>query len=937
MKHPDLSAAIDLARSGNTSPLNVCIVTPDLLGPVRNGGIGTANSFLAYELAEAGHSVSILFSQCQTSAHSSEPWSELYRQRGITVTVAEEWADKRARVRFFPNHPALAMAYTVHNWLAEHDFDLVILTEWQGHGFYALQAKRGGLRFKKTVFITQIHSPSLWHATHNADLPTNPMHSLTYFMERKSVELTDAVISPSAYMLDWVRRHGFNPPALSFVQANLLRVQAQQTQSTERIVTANEFVFFGRLEYRKGLVQFCDALDRLAGLGAKPNAVTFLGKFSRIGSEHSALYLARRAKNWHFPIKMLSRLDQAEALAYLAMPGRVAVMPSVADNSPYTVYECLLLGIPFLARDVGGVAELIAAEDRAACLFNDNPNLLAGRLAKLLTEGALRPRPAFDPEHNRKAWREGLPALVDHLCPAKSPKKTGKRAAAMPLVSVCLTHYNRPKLLRQAVDSLLEQDYPNLEVILVDDGSPGKAAAKTLHALEPEFARRGWKILRLDNGYLGKARNTAVRAAQGEFLLFMDDDNVARPTMVSRFMQAALSSGADLVTTVFEVFSGDKKPKAKTPVVECFLPLGDIVSFSIVTNAIGDANSLIRRSLFEELGGFSEDYGLGHEDFELYLRAVLSGAKVNVVPEPLFWYRRNGESMLSATHATANRMRSFRPFLDNLPAPLAELAVLACGLAAEKIEQQPLPEFELLPMDRQRLAVGDPDAPETVTAVSNALRLTGDEAIAQALLDDLSQPLAEPIERMQAASSGTLTTSLISAARQGELKKLRKLLSGLGKSDSGKEAVAGACFTALAATEGQVVNADIIELLAQRLARALPDNVEALLTASKYLLTTTYLSAGLEHLCTAVVLADANYLQLRPDVASAVERKQFTYGLEHYFHHGRAEGIPWPGSRSFTALWPHLAQVITAGGLPDLGKKNQTLLVLVLKAFKPLA
>ncbi|MFI3155128.1 MAG: glycosyltransferase [Methylococcaceae bacterium] len=931
MKHPDLSAAIDLVRSSNTPALNICIVAPELLGPVRNSGIGTANTFLAYELAEAGHSVSILFSQCETPARTSEPWLEIYRRRGIEVIVAEEWADKRVRVRLFPNHPPLAMAYTVHNWLSEHSFDLVILTEWQGHGFYALQAKRGGLRFKKTAFITRIHRPSLWHAIHNADLPAEPEQSLTYFMERKSVELADAVISPSAYMLDWVKRHGFNPPTPAFVQPNLLKVKPQQAGEPERIVAVDELVFFGRLEYRKGLVQFCDALDKLSGLGVMPHRVTFLGKFARVGQEHSALYIAQRSQKWSFPSQLLSRMGQSEALDYLAAPGRIAVMPSVADNSPYTVYECLAMGIPLLARDVGGVADLIAAEDQAACLFNDNPSLLARRLATVLAEGALRPRLAFDLEDNRKAWREGLPALVNQICPAKQPKKQGKRA--IPWVSVCLTHYNRPKLLRQAVASLLEQDYPNLEVILVDDGSPGKDAAKMLQALEPEFARRDWKILRLENGYLGKARNTAVRAARSDFLLFMDDDNVARPHMVSRFMQVALSSGAELVTTVFEVFSGDKKPTAKTPVVERFLPVGDTVSFSVVANAFGDANSLIRRSLFEKLGGFSEDYGLGHEDLELYVRAALTGAKVSIVTEPLYWYRRNGESMLSTTHAAANRIRSFRPYIDHLPAPLAELAVLAYGLATEQILPQPASEFGLLPADRRRLAVSGPDAPETIAAVTNVLKLMGHGTLAKAIMDDLSRPNVDG--QIGITSAETLAVSIISVVRQGDAKQLRKLLAGLGKSSSTKEAIASACFTALAATEGQVTNADIVELLAQRLVRALPDSFEALLTAAKHLLTAGCSSSGLNNLYAALALADADYLRLRPDVAAAVDRKQFSYGLEHYHNHGRKEGIPWPGNQGFTALWPHLAKIVNAGDLPELTVETQTMLVLALKAFKP--
>ncbi len=930
MKHPDLTTTIDAAQPAS-SPLRICIVTPELLGPVHNSGIGTANASLAFGLAEAGHSTTILFTQCGTSARASESWVVAYRQRGIEVVVAEEWAERNDHVSLSPNHPPLFMSYLVHNWLAEHKFDLVMLMDWQGHGFYALQAKRGGLRFHKTVFITQIHRPSLWHTTHNADLPTDPIQSLTYFIERKSIELADAVISPSAYMLDWVKRHDFKPPALSFVQPNLLKLSPQTHGKPDKRVPIDEIVFFGRLEYRKGLIQFCNALDKLAAHNIAPKSVVFLGKLAWVGPIHSALFIAQRSAKWNFPIKILSNKGHLEALDYLSKPGCLAVMPSVAENSPYTVSECSVLGIPFLARDVGGVAELISEEDHSACLFNDNPNVLANLLAKVLAKGAYRPRPAFDHEKNREAWRDGLPALVHQISLTRTSKKLGKN---LPSVSVCLTHYNRPKLLQQAVNSLLEQDYENMEVILVDDGSTEKEATKTLKALEPEFTKRGWKILRLENGYLGKARNTAVREARSEFILFMDDDNVARPTMVSRFMQTALSSGADLVTTMFEVFSGDKKPGKKTPVVTLFLPVGDILSYSVFGNAFGDANSLIRRPLFEKLGGFSEDYGLGHEDLELFLRGALTGAKVAVIPEPLFWYRRNGESMLSSTLTAANRIRSFRPYLDHLSAPIAELAVLAHGLASERMPQS-TSEFGLLPTDRQRIANGCPDAPETLVAVINTLKLMEHDTLAKDIIVDQSLPNSDrQIEGD--ASANTFAGSVIAATLKGDLKQLRKLLDSLGKSSSEKEAAGSACFTALAAIEGQNASAAIVELLTKRLVGAMPNNFEALLTAAKHLLAVGCIAEGLENLYEVLLLADADYLRFRPDVAAAVERGQFSCGLEHYCYHGREEGIPWPGNRGFIALWPQLIKIVETGKLPDLTAKTKTMLVLTLKSFKPL-
>jgi glycosyltransferase involved in cell wall biosynthesis len=156
------------------------------------------------------------------------------------------------------------------------------------------------------------------------------------------------------------------------------------------------------------------------------------------------------------------------------------------------------------------------------------------------------------------------------------------------MVSVVVVHYNRPRLLAQALHSLANQTHPaeRMEVILVDDGStlaevslpeahptPTRynfvqvlywcseierrtsftwdlrlrfcggfcggcvicQAIEYLDSLEAEgswWAQRGWRVLRQPNRYLGAARNFGWRAARGEWVMFMDDDNVAMPSLV---------------------------------------------------------------------------------------------------------------------------------------------------------------------------------------------------------------------------------------------------------------------------------------------------------------------------------------------------------------------------------------------------------------------
>src|SRR5262249_34456076 len=103
-------------------------------------------------------------------------------------------------------------------------------------------------------------------------------------------------------------------------------------------------------------------------------------------------------------------LEQAEALARLKRAGTLAVTPSLGDNSPNTVYECIEHGVPLLASNDGGIPELVAPEDRSRVLFEPTPEGLAEALRRVITGNeALRPaRPGFSSATSSRAWAELL-------------------------------------------------------------------------------------------------------------------------------------------------------------------------------------------------------------------------------------------------------------------------------------------------------------------------------------------------------------------------------------------------------------------------------------------------------------------------------------------------------------------------------------------------
>lgn len=653
----------------------ICFVSYDILGPIKNGGIGTAMTAAAEALAAEGHDVTILYPSSYTEDKSLSYWTLAFERRGIAFRS------------LFSEEGPLANAYLVYQWLKKNPFDVVHFHDWRGPGYWSCIAKRQKLAFRDTTLVCQVHGQTYWHLTSSSEFLSEVSELELDFLERRAVEFADAVFSPSAYMLDFMRERDWRIPENAFVSPNLLpdgfdTDLAAETTTPGSRVPVDELVFFGRLEARKGVELFCEAVSRALKSGVPIRRITFLGKEGRCGPEPATAVISRAAAGWSAPYSIINDHDVFGARRYLAGPRRLAVIASAIENSPYTVLEGLASGLPFISADVGGVAELIAPEDRADVLFSRDPRALAAKLAQCVARGALVARPAIGIAEARRRWL----AWHETLLPKPSAPKDAVEAP-LPLVSVCISHFSRPHLLRVAIDSVEAQTYPNLQVVLFDDASPDAATKAYLDAIAPRFSERGWKIVR--NGtevWTGAARNLAVSHADGEYVLLMDDDNVARPEEVATFVTAALATGADVLTCQQQPFVGAGAPpegRAELPIG--WMALGPHLSQALFQNCLGDLNMMVRRSVWERLGGFTTDL-YGCEDWEFLVKAILEGCHLEVVPEMLFCYRHSEASLGYRYGPDAlykSNIRPLRPVLEKLRPDLR----MALQLAVETRQQ----------------------------------------------------------------------------------------------------------------------------------------------------------------------------------------------------------------------------------------------------------
>ncbi len=461
-----------------------------------------------------------------------------------------------------------------------------------------------------------------------------------------------------------------------------------------------ELVYVGPLGNCPGLALFCDTLERLGAPALRNISITFADDSTTPKETRALAYFYDRTRHWTFAWRFAPKA--AAALAnYLQSEGRLIVLPSLRENSPLVLRRCLTDELPLLAVQCAGVEELILPEDHAHALCAGTVSGLAAALQKALRDGA-RPVRSVEQSAAVQTWLQWHENWVARNTPAVLAVNESK-----PLVSVCLVHFNRPELLTQALASLRAQDYPNFEIVLVDDGSTKSEAIAFLASLEPEFKKRNWQIIRQENRYLGAARNNGARHARGEFLVFMDDDNFAKPHQLSTFVHVAQTTGAEIVTSAMDLFTGmsaprlDCKPKAR------WIFLGAAAGTGAFRNCFGDANGCIRRETFMRLGGFTEDYGVTHEDWEFYARATLQGCRLETLPEALFYYRVADQSMIRSTPRFANHQRSLRPYLDAVPASLRGLVHCLQGSLLFPAEKNiPNPGHEnLLRLNRRMVAI----------------------------------------------------------------------------------------------------------------------------------------------------------------------------------------------------------------------------------------
>lgn len=214
-------------------------------------------------------------------------------------------------------------------------------------------------------------------------------------------------------------------------------------------------------------------------------------------------------------------------------------------------------------------------------------------------------------------------------------EKTGKH----PLISVIIPTYNRGWIIKEAIDSVLAQDFVNFELIVVDDGS-----IDNTHDILNSY-QNNILVLRQNNKGVSAARNRGLAAASGHFIAFLDSDDIWLPQKLSQQVDFFHSNPDALICQTEEIWIRNNvrvNPKKRHK-----KPSGMIFEPSLSLCLVSPSAVMINRNLFEEVGLFDETLP-ACEDYDLWLR-ISCRHPVHLIDTPLIIKRGGHDDQLSAS------------------------------------------------------------------------------------------------------------------------------------------------------------------------------------------------------------------------------------------------------------------------------------------------
>ena len=247
----------------------------------------------------------------------------------------------------------------------------------------------------------------------------------------------------------------------------------------------------------------------------------------------------------------------------------------------------------------------------------------------------------------------------------------------MDLISVIVPVYNVEAYLDRCIGSIVDQTYKNLEIILVDDGSPDNCGAMC-DAWAAKDSRI--KVIHKENGGLSDARNAGMAAATGEYIGFVDSDDYIAPEMYRFLYERIIADGSDIAACGVEMRYEDGSPsrpltRAGSCVLDREAAMEAVIRESWLKQPVW--YKLYKAELIQDI---PFPFGKCHEDVFWTYQAVARAEKVSVFDTPCYFYLQRSGSIMGGGYSLKrlDSLDAKLQRLEYLKKEYPELAVVAC-------------------------------------------------------------------------------------------------------------------------------------------------------------------------------------------------------------------------------------------------------------------
>ncbi len=622
--------------------------------PEFGGGISTYCLHTANMLQENNYSVSIFV-------------------RDFTVNeVQEKQENSRLRIiRFNPNistkqydlgyDAALSYAYAhiVKIYLEKEGLpDILESQEYAGIAYYILQFKYLQYPlFKDLYVLITLHAPGFLYFEYNKV----PLYQFPYYwtgeMEKFCIRAADLLISPSAYLVKELKQRMFLEDETIHVLPNPYKNKQQAIAKA-----GNKLVFFGKLIPQKGCLELIDYFSHLWKKGFKEELYLIGGGDHLYHPEQMDMNAYIRKKyNQHIhsgKLRLLGAIPPQQ-LQSILNDAKVIFIPSIVDNLPYTVLESMCEAKVVMASVQGGQSELITQRSTGYLFDHEEAGSFERVLQEILTTPAqeleqvaqagaktIHQKTNYSTIFQKKSalihqskLHSTLPTRFPLIKPTAEPDLSlpSNTSTVTSLLSVVIPYYNMHPYVEDCLKSLVKSDYPQLEIIIINDGSDAPGSEELLKNLALKYPVQ---VHHQQNKGLAETRNAGARIARGEFLSFLDADDKVEATY---YRKAILALNA--YTNLCFVGCWANYFEQSDKIWPAFSPEAP---YLLVHNPINSSALVYKKSAFLKYGLNDKKMIYGMEDYESVIALVKEGCTGAVLPEALWYYRIRSNSMARA-------------------------------------------------------------------------------------------------------------------------------------------------------------------------------------------------------------------------------------------------------------------------------------------------